>query len=116
MRAPGLQVVWQPHWRTSALSEKPRTVLHVDTTKVDTILRHLGIDSVNTQDIISAEIASYLASKRIEASIIGIRWNTVILSANTRNAELLKWEQDNLSLRVSSLVGADYKLKVRVIR
>lgn len=104
------------YWRTSALSAKPRTVLYVDTKKVDTILKHLGIDSVDTQDIIAAEVTSYLAAKRIEASVIGIRWNTVIVEATMRNAELLKWEQDNLSSRVSSLVGADYKLKVRVIR
>lgn len=90
--------------------------MNVGNIEVNGILKHLGIDSANTQDRIAAEVAAYLASKRIEAVMVGIRWNTVVLSANARNAELLKWEQDNLSSRVSLLIGTDYKFKVKVTK
>ncbi len=110
----GLPVLLENECTTSKTAHS--SSIHMDTKKVDTILKHLGIDSVDIQDSITTEVMAYLASKRIEATVVGIRWNTVVLAATARNAELLKWEQDILSSRVSSLVGADYTFKIRVVR
>lgn len=104
------------YWSANAAGRKTCTILNVGNIEINGILKHLGIDSVDTQDRIGAEVSAYLASKRIEAAMIGIRWNTVLLSADARNAELLRWEQDNLSSRISSLLGTDYKIKVKVTK
>jgi len=88
----------------------------VDEKKVDTILKNLGIDSVDTQDLISGEVRSHLESKNIDAEIASIRWNTVLLSADARNAHLLGWEKDSLSARITAVTGAKYRIKVRTTR
>ena len=82
--------------------------------QVDSILKQLGIDSIETQDSLTKLVIDHLCSKNIKADVAGIRWGIITIESDARNASLLRWEIDNITALVNaSAAGQKYTIKIK---
>lgn len=92
-------------------------MIRVSIRQVDSILKQLGIDSLDTQDSLTRLVTEHLCSKNIKATVCGIRWNIITIESDAHNASLLRWEIDNITTLINaSAADQKYTIKIKTCR
>ncbi len=76
------------------------------------ILDSFGAKPVGTWDSVEALALAEISDAGLTATVVGLQWGTLVLSADPHNAELLRWHSDAILERL----GREYPGAVEAIR
>ena len=84
---------------------------------LESILGTFGVKPADTRDNLSAVVEDSVSGAGLVATVVEVRWGTLVREADPHNAELLKWQTDALLAAIeAALPGEVTAIQVRTRR